>query len=100
MFWTWLIALSSSQIIVNNELTRRARVMLIALVLLTFYVAIAQGFDWKSGWVPAVVAVLVLLAVRYRNLAVSGIPIAVMIALYLAIDLIATDEHSLGTRTD
>jgi len=100
MFWTWLIALSSSQIIYNNQLTRRTRGMLIALVVLTFYVAIFQGFDWKSGWVPPIVAVLVLLGVRYRRLAVFAIPIVVMIALYLAIDLIATDEYSWGTRTD
>ena len=100
MFWTWLIALSSSQIIYNNQLTRRARAMLIALVALTFYVAIFQGFDWKSGWVPPVVAVLVLLGIRYRNLVVFAIPIVIIIALYFAIDLIATDEYSWGTRTD
>jgi hypothetical protein len=100
MFWTWLIALSSSQIIYNNQLTRRSRAMLIALVLLTFYVAIFQAFDWKSGWVPPVVSVLVLLGIRYRNQIVFATPFVVMIALYFAINLIATDEYSWGTRTD
>jgi len=100
MFWTWLIALSSSQIIFNNQLTRRARALLIMLVLLTFYVAISQAFDWKSGWVPPVVAVIVLLGIRYRKMVVFAIPFVVMIALYFAIQLIATDEYSWGTRTD
>ena len=100
MFWTWLIALAFSQIIYNNELTRRTRAMLIALVALTFYVSMVQGFDWKSGWVPAFVAVLVLLVIRYRNLVLFAIPLVVMIALYVSIDLIASDEYSWGTRTD
>ncbi len=100
MSWTWVIALTFGQIIYNNKLSRRTRGTLIGLVVLTFYVAFVQGFEWKSGWVPPLVAVFVLLAIRYRKLTIIAIPFAVMLALYAAVHLIATDEYSWGTRTD
>jgi len=100
MSWTWLITLTFGQIIYNNKLSRRVRGILIGLVVLTFYVAFVQGFEWKSGWVPPLVAVFVLLAIRYRKLTIIAIPFAVMLALYAAVHLIATDEYSWGTRTD
>ena len=100
MFWTWLIALAVSQVIYNDELTKRVRRLLIALVLLTLYVAFFKGFDWKSGWVPALVAIVVLVAIRYRRLVVFGIPFLVMGALYITFDLIASDDYSWGTRVD
>lgn len=100
MFWTWLIALAFGQIIYNNKLTRRVKSMLIVLVVLTFYVAVLQGYDWKSGWVPALLAVCVLMGIRYRKLVVFAIPFVVIIGLYFVIDMIASDTYSWGTRVD
>jgi hypothetical protein len=40
MFWTWLIALSLSQAIFNDKLGLPIRALLIAIVLVTFYVAV------------------------------------------------------------
>jgi hypothetical protein len=68
MFWTWPVTLAVGQVIFNTKLTPRMRGVLIAFVGLVFYVAMVQGYAWKSGWVPAVIAVAVLLAIRYRNL--------------------------------
>jgi O-antigen ligase len=100
MFWTWLIALAAGQIIYNHALTRRARWMLIVLVVLTFYVAVSKGYDWKSGWVPGVVALAVLLAIRYKRLIVFSIPFLAMAAMYVTFELIASDDYSWGTRVD
>lgn len=100
MFWTWPISLAVGQLIFNTKLTSRERNFLIALVVLTLYVAVFQGYEWKSGWVPAVIAVAVLLAIRYRNLVVFAIPFIVMIGLYVVLDLIAADDYSWGTRVD
>jgi hypothetical protein len=100
MFWTWLVALPLSQAIFNDNLKPRHRVILFAIVAATFYVAFVQQNDWKSGWVPPAVVVGALLALRFRKLALYAIPFVVIIASYLAIDLIATDEYSWGTRVD
>ena len=100
MFWTWLVALPLSQAIFNDELKFKPRMALFAIVAATFYIAFFQQYEWKSGWVPPAVVVGVLLALRFKKLALVAIPFAVIIAGYLAIDLIATDTYSWGTRVD
>jgi hypothetical protein len=100
MFWTWLVALVSGQVIFNSTLTRRVRWMLITLLVLTFYVAVFQAYDWKSGWFPPAITVAVLLAIRYRKLVVFVIPFVLIAALYVAIDLIGAEDYSWGTRVD
>jgi len=100
MFWTWLVAIPLSQAIFNDELKFKPRMILFGIVAAAFYVALVQQDDWKSGWVPPAVAAGVLLALRFKKLALMAIPFAVIIAGYLAIDLIATDTYSWGTRVD
>ena len=100
MFWTWLVALAASQIIYNDKLTYRVRALLIGVVLLTLYVAFAQAYDWKSGWLPPLVALGVLIVNRYRKLLLLAIPVAVFAGSYIVLDLIASDDYSWGTRVD
>jgi len=100
MFWTWIVVIPLSQAIFNHELKPKIRMLLYGIVVAAFYVAIIQQNDWKSGWVPPVVAAGVLVALRFKKLALMAIPFAVLIAGYLAIDLIATDTYSWGTRVD
>jgi hypothetical protein len=100
MFWTWLVALTASQIIYNDKLTRRIKALLIGIVLLTFYVAIVQAYDWKSGWLPPLVAVGVLIVNRYRKLVILAIPVALFAGSYIVLDLIKSDDYSWGTRLD
>lgn len=100
MFWTWLAAMLIGQLLYNNTMTLRTKVMLFVLLGLTFYVSIGQGYDWKSGWVPPTVAVVALLGIRYRRLVVFVIPLLAMAAIYVALDLIADDGYSWGTRVD
>lgn len=100
MFWTWLVALTFSQIVYNNKLARSTKGMLIFFGLLTLYVAVGQGFDWKSGWVPPAVAVAILLGIRYKKLVIYAIPFLVLAAVYITFKLIGTDEYSWGTRND
>lgn len=100
MFWTWLVAIPLSQAIFNDELKLRPRLILYGVVAAAFYVAFFQQNDWKSGWVPPAVAVGALLGLRFKKLALMAIPFAIIVAGYLAIDLIATDTYSWGTRVD
>lgn len=100
MFWMWLVALPLSQAIFNNHLQLRPRILLYGIVALTFYVALVQQNDWKSGWVPAAVVAAVLVGLKFRKFIPFTIPFVVMVAAYLAQDLISTDQYSWGTRVD
>jgi hypothetical protein len=100
MSWTWLVALALGQVIYNNKLTRRIKWILITLLVLTFYVAIFKGYEWKSGWVPPLVAVIVLIGIRYRKLIIFAMPFVLAAALYVVMDLIGSEDYSWGTRVD
>jgi hypothetical protein len=100
MFWTWLVALAAAQIIYNDKLTRRVKALLVGVVLLTFYVAIVQAYDWKSGWLPPLAALGILIVNRYRRLILLAIPVALFAGSYIVLDLIASDDYSWGTRLD
>lgn len=100
MFWTWLVALSFSQAFLNQSLKKSMRGLLFLVTLVTFYVAVVQAYDWKSGWVPPLAVVAVIFALRYPRLLILAIPFALIVVGYLAIDLIASDEYSWGTRID
>jgi hypothetical protein len=100
MFWTWLTALTAGQLIFNTTLKRWSRLLLFFLLALTLYVTLVQGFDWKSGWVPPVVALAVLLGIRNRNFIIFATPLVVMAVLYAIVKLIASDDYSWVTRLD
>lgn len=101
MFWTWLVALAAGQIIFNNKLTRRLKVILISLVIFAFYVTVIQTFDWKSGWVPPLIALAALIGIRYPKLIVFASPIvAILVGYYVINVLVLSEEYSWGTRLD
>lgn len=100
MFWMWMIALPLSQAIFNNHLSIRSRAVLYGIVALTFYVSMGLQNDWKSGWVPSAVVAAALVGLKFRKFIPFTIPFVVMVAAYLAQDLISTDQYSWGTRVD
>jgi len=100
MFWMWLVALPLSQAIFNDHLKLRTRILLYGIVAITFYVSLVQQNDWKSGWVPSAVAAAALIGLRFRKLTLFSIPFVMVVAVYLAQDLISTDQYSWGTRVD
>jgi O-antigen ligase len=100
MFWTWLVALAFGQFVFNNGLRNRWRIVLGVLVVVTFYVAYVQGKDWKSGWLPPLVAVAAIIAFRFWKPAFVLVPLVVVPAIYLANILISSDQYSWSTRMD
>ena len=100
MFWTWLTALAFAQAFFNSELKKATRILLLCIVLATMFVAFIQANDWKSGWVPPLVAIAIMIGLQYRRLVLLAVPIAVMAVGNLAVTLIASDEYSWGTRVD
>lgn len=100
MFWTWLVALPLAQVIFNPDLSKRQRAVLLGLVLITIYVAMVQANDWKSGWVPPLIVVAVLLGLRFKKLAIAAIPFALIALMIFLQNQIASEEWSWGTRMD
>jgi len=100
MFWTWLIALSFGQLIFNRGLKASVKGFLLIVVLATFYVAIVQAYDWKSGWLPPLAVIAVIIGLRHPRLIYLAIPIGLVATGYLISELIASDEYSWGTRVD
>lgn len=100
MFWTWLVVLSLSQVIFNNELKMRVRVLLAGLVLMTMYVAYVQANDWKSGWVPPLVGIAVLVAIRFKKHIIFAVPFVILAVVYAAGQLVSSDSYSWDTRVD
>jgi hypothetical protein len=65
MFWTWLTALLVGQVLGNQRLRKGPRLLLAAGVLLVFYVALDQGYDWRSGWLPPLISMAAIVCIRY-----------------------------------
>lgn len=102
LFWTWLVALAFSQAAFNRRLGLRWRVALGGLVTAAFYATLVLNRSWASGWLPPLVAVMVILWVGAPRLGLA-ITLAggALLALNIkpAIDLIMSNEqYSLLTR--
>jgi O-antigen ligase len=102
MFWTWLVALSFGQAIMNRELRPLGR---LALIIVAF-AAIALGLNqpgWISGWGPPLVAVFVILFLRFPMPVLATSPLIITVAVLsktLFWDVMATGDnlYSLSTR--
>jgi O-antigen ligase len=63
-FWTWIVAMSAAQALHNVRLTPSLRIP----VLLIGLAALARGlwtFTWVSGWLPPLVALAVVVFLRF-----------------------------------
>lgn len=99
-FWTWFIVIVFSQALINHKLPKLWRFILAALCLIALYVVSFVIFDWKSGWVPPLVGIAVIMALySWRLAALMGISGLFALPVILA-ELIASDEYSYSTRVD
>lgn len=105
LFWTWLVALAFGQAAFNRRMAMRWRVALGLLVTGTFAVALLQGRDWTSGWMPPLAALLgVLLAAAPRLALLATVP-ALVIAFVRSerirgLLLGGDNDYSLSTRVE
>jgi hypothetical protein len=104
VFWVWLVALALSQAVFNRSLRLRWRLALGGLVLATFYIGLFPGRSWASGWLPPLVAVVVILwagAPRLGLLTTLAGGTAVALNLQKAIGLVMLNEqYSAITRVE
>jgi O-antigen ligase len=100
MFWTWLVALAFSQAVYNQQLHMRWRLALGGLCAATMYVAFVTNYDWKSGWLPPMVAMAAIVGARSWRIGLALALVALAPALEIGQNAIATDDYSYSTRLD
>ena len=73
LFWTWLMALSLSQALFNTKLHPFGRIVAGTITLATLYVGVGLEVmrAWNSGWVPALVALAVVILAAKPRLAIQ-----------------------------
>lgn len=65
IFWIWLIALAGSMALFNTRLHRNLRYALGVLLVIAIYQSGVLAYEWKSGWLPASISLLVVLWVGF-----------------------------------
>jgi O-antigen ligase len=99
-FWTWFVALTFSQALLNSKLRREWRLLLWAILGVTLYSILWQTGDWQSGWIPPVIAIVAIVALRWWQsyfVLIAGGIVALPVVLSM---LIAADAYSFETRID
>jgi O-antigen ligase len=100
MFWVWLLALAFSQAWLNKRLHWGWRLALVALVVATLYVALVPIVDWKSGWMPSLVAIAAIIGLRSWRAGLALALLGLVGAKDIFSQVIASDEYSYSTRID
>lgn len=100
MFWLWLVTLTFSQAVYNEKLHAGWRLVLGGMAAATLYVAAILNNDWKSGYLPPLVCIGVLIAFRSWRTALAIALVGYPVAVYLSSQAISSDDYSYGTRVD
>jgi hypothetical protein len=72
LFSLWAVSLAAGQALFNQRLPLLLRAALLALVGAWLYRRIFHEFDWLSGWLPMLVALITIAALRSWRLIVVG----------------------------
>ena len=105
LFWTWMMAMSFSQAVFNHNLATRWRIALAGVSLITAYIGLVVAQGWTSGWLPAVVAVGLIMWVglpqwRSKMVWMGLLLAAVNYQKILGIILVGDNEYSMMTRLE
>ncbi|MCA9971003.1 MAG: O-antigen ligase family protein [Anaerolineales bacterium] len=100
LFWTWMMALAFGQVAFNRKLPRLVRGLLILFVAATFYYVYVINGDWKSGWIPPLIAVGVVVLLRWPRLSIGVVILSIFPMIAFVQQIIQTDLYSYSTRVD
>jgi hypothetical protein len=98
LFWLWLIAHLFSQLLLNRRLNVVVRIALAIILVAALYAVVVQTYDWKSGWIPPLVAMVAIVGLRWpRILLFLGVG-ALCAAPVVFVQMVAGDAYSYSTR--
>jgi hypothetical protein len=98
LLWVWLIAVAMSQAWINRDLGLYKRLALAVLTGFLLYVGLIQSYDWKSGWIPQLTAVWIIVFFCSPRLAILMALVGLIFLKDLPAQVIASDEYSYSTR--
>lgn len=99
-FWNWFIALTFGQALLNRKLKMPWRIILWLIVAAGIYSAMYQSYDWKSGWIPPLIAITAIIILRRWEVGFLLIFLGLMASPVLFSEIVASDEYSYSTRLD
>lgn len=104
LFWTWLVAMSVSQALCNTRLSLPWRGLLLSVGLMALTRGLGMAFSWVSGWLPPLVALGVIVFIRFPRFTAGAALLLVAPALFVggrvAEVLAAGESYSLTTRLE
>ncbi|MCL4295957.1 MAG: hypothetical protein KJ077_09530 [Anaerolineae bacterium] len=102
LFSMWVVSLSTGLAFFNRQLSWRRRALLLLLAGSWIYWGFGLHISWLAGWLPAFVAVGVLIFMRSKKLLLITLLLAVILvsfkSAYIVQKLQAEDGESGGTR--
>ncbi|MEM7130825.1 MAG: O-antigen ligase family protein [Chloroflexota bacterium] len=104
LFWAWLTAMCGGQLLFNRKLGWRVQVGLVVVLGCVLYLTVINNFDWKSGWIPMLAVLMVLVGFKWQGLIMRYfliiIPIGALAMIYAIQQIVSTDQYSYLTRLD
>ncbi|MCI0519395.1 MAG: O-antigen ligase family protein [Chloroflexi bacterium] len=104
MFWTWLVSLTAAQFLINHKLGTRWRVLLGIVLGFTLYISMVTASYWKSGWMPALVSLGVIVFLGLPRLRPAVILAGLVIGVWWLLGEIqvlpADEDYSIITRLE
>ena len=104
VFWIWLVALSVSQALFNDHLRWVWRAALGTVAIAALLIALGPSRSWVSGWLPPLVAALVVLWAAKPRLALlitAAVGAVILLNLQETIGiLLVNEEYSVITRRE
>lgn len=104
LFWTWLAAMAFSQVVGNARLRRSIKIVLLMVIAGIFQTHFLGTSSWVSGWLPPLVAMIVIVWVRSlklgAGLTVAGFAMIIAAFQERVAEVISSNQYSLLTRLE
>jgi len=106
LFWTWLMSFAYSHAAFNRKLDKRWRIVLAVALAGVIYIRLIDGRSWSSGWVPPLVALLVVTLIGAPRYALPVLMLGALAVLasyeqlYASLILVGDNEYSTMTRLE
>lgn len=79
VFWIWLVALPAGLALFHDRLSANKRAALAFIALMTLFVGFFRSGEWASGWAPPLVALLILIWLRFPRWGWTALFIATLV---------------------
>ncbi len=100
LFWIWITAVAYSQALFNRDLSKGWRGVLMGIVVASLYLLFTLKFKDKSGWLPVVIVLWAITALRSWQLGIVLLVGGIFGALALLPQVLLTEDYSLATRLE